>query len=364
MIDLLKEAVDFYRFFWGTQKDEKEIVFYAEHREYYPYLEGVIRELIDKYSQALSYITSDGNDTILRGSQPKMKTFYLNRLLPIFMVFVNCKVFVMTLTDLNQFHLKRSIYPVHYVYVFHSLVSTHMIYRAGAFNHYDSILCTGSYQIKEIRKYEELHNLNPKSLIEAGYYRLEELYKMYKGYNKEDDKVTILVAPTWGTSNLLNWCGKELIELLLDKGYDVILRLHPETVKRHRFHHYKNVVLETSVANLDSLVKADIIITDWSGIGLKYAFGTERPVIFIDTPPKIHNPQYQELGIEPIEASLRDRIGIIVSLKDIGDIPSVIQNSLRDRVIWKDRLSMLRSEYVFNFGGASEIGAAYIKGLL
>ena len=356
--------MSFCRFFWGTPKEEKVVVFYAEHKDYYPYLEGLIEELVDKHSQALCYVTSDSSDPVLRSSEPKIRTYYLDKLLPIFMALVNCRVFVMTLTDLNQFHLRRSVNSVHYVYVFHSLVSTHMIYRRGAFDYYDSILCCGRHQVEELRKYEELCGLKPKKLIETGYYRLEKLYEAYARYNRENNGVTVLVAPTWGPSNLLEICGKELLKILLSEGYKVILRLHPETVKKHRVPAQNNITLETSVISMDSLVKADILITDWSGIGLKYAFGTERPVIFIDTPPKIRNLKYKELGIEPVESYLRNKIGIVVSPEKLNTIPEIISNLMLNGLAYKKDIAELRKEYVYAFGHSAEIGAQYIKGLI
>lgn len=349
-MSLKREIRDFQKF-QELPREEKEVIFYSESINYYPYLEGLIGGL-----DSVSYITSDPNDVT--------KDFYLNRLLPLFMVLVNCKVLVMTMTDLNLFHIRRSIHPVHYVYVFHSLASTHMIYRERAFDYYDSILCVGPHQVEEIRKREQLYKLKPKKLIRAGYYRLEQLYEAYKKHNKESKEVTVLVAPTWGDSNLLNWCGKELLEILLDKGYRVILRLHPETVKRHQFLTYKGVTLETSVVSMNSLVKADILITDWSGIGLKYAFGTERPVVYIDTPPKVRNLKYKGLGIEPLESYLRNEIGVTTHLDNIRSVNTIIQETLNNRNAWKDKLSRLRNEYVFNFGRSSEVGVSYIKELL
>jgi len=357
MIKWFKECSDFYRYFKKTPIEEKAITFYAEHSNYYPYFEGLIQEL---GKEQLCYVTSDYNDPVLG----KAGTFYINKLLSWFMAFINCKVLVMTMTDLNLFHIRRSYHPVHYVYVFHSPVSTHMIYRFGAFDHYDSLLCVGQHQIEEIRKQEQLYELKPKRLIETGYYRLEALHKAHQNYNKEDREITILVAPTWGRTNLLEICGEKLLETLLTEDYKVILRLHPETVKRHQFANYDNITLETSVVSMDSLVKADILITDWSGIGLKYAFGTERPVIFIDTPPKVRNPRYKELDIEPIEASLREQIGIVVSPDNLECIPEVISNLLEERETYRKDIVRLREQYVFNFGKSSKVGADYIKELL
>jgi len=348
-MSLLREIKDLCR-------ERKDVVVYVENRNYYPYLEGLIHQL----NGNVSYVTSDLEDPYLH----KPDAFYLNRLLHAFMAVANCKVFVMTMTDLNSFHIRRSFQPVHYAYVFHSLVSTHMIYRQEAFDHYDSILCVGLHQVEEIRRREELYGLKPKRLIEAGYYRLERLYEAYRKYRKSDDRTTVLVAPTWGPSNLLGVCGKELIESLVSEGYKVILRLHPETVKRHRFLDYENVTLETSVVNMDSLVEADVLITDWSGIGLKYAFGTERPVVFIDTPPKVRNTNYKELGIEPIEMSLRDKIGVVVSPNEVSSVPRVISELLTKGADYKERIIELREKYVFNFGCSAEVGADYIGGML
>lgn len=351
MTNLLKEI----RNFRHLLKRKETITFYAESKEYFPYLEGLVERLDNP-----CYITSDSKDPVLL----KPEAFYLNRLLPLYMAFTNCKVLVMTMTDLNQFHIKRSVHPVHYVYTFHSLNSTHMTLRFGAFDYYDSILCVGPYQVEEIRRHEELYKLKPKKLVEAGYYRLEKLYESYKEYRKENSGVNVLVAPTWGPSSLLEVCGRELLGILAKEGYKVTLRLHPETVKRHQFSNYNGVVLETSVVGTDSLVGADILITDWSGISLEYAFGTERPVIFIGTSPKISNPKYEELGIEPIEFHLRNKIGIEVSPNELNRIPGIIQSLITNKRQYGTTMQKLRDKYIFNFGNSSKVGADYIRGLI
>ena len=236
MFNFLREISSLYRFFWKTPGDFKRIVFYAENENYYVNFEGIINELIDKHDQNFCYITSSHHDPMLRTKKINIKTFYLNKLLPFLMAFVNSKVFIMTLTDLNKFHLKRSIHPVHYAYVFHALVSTHMMYRDGAFDHYDSILCVGPHQTKEIRQYEKNNGLPAKQLVEAGYYRLERIYEAYCKYrqkeNHQNNQKTVLIAPSWGNDNVLESCGNELITILLKNNYRVIIRPHPETVKR------------------------------------------------------------------------------------------------------------------------------------
>ena len=283
----------------------------------------------------------------------------------------------MTMPDLNQFHIKRSANPVHYLYVFHALVSTHMVYRHGAFDHYDSILCVGPHQVREIRKQEELYQLPRKELVEAGYYRLERIYEAYRNYSRNEaapsGRGTILIAPSWGDENIFESCGERLIEILLRANFEVIARPHPETVRRHpeliagfssRFGDNPNFILEKSVATDDSLLRADILISDYSGITLEYALGTERPVLFLDVPPKVKNERFKELGIEPLELSLRPEIGKVVSPENLESVPDMISSLLAGRAAYKKRIAELRDKNVYSFGRSSEIGAQYIMNLV
>jgi hypothetical protein len=369
---MLKEVAH-YRRFKKLSVQDRSIVFYAEHSGYYPYFEGVIKKLTNEYGRTLCYVTSDPHDPILGNSDPRIRTFYLNRLLPIFMAFVDCKVFVMTLTDLNKFHLKRSINPVHYVYVFHALVSTHMMYRYGAFDHYDCILCAGPHHVEEIRQYEKLNDLPPKTLIEAGYYPLERIYQDYQEYVRQKpsqaDRETILIAPSWGADNVLESCGEELVGLLLREDFQVIVRPHPETIKRSprliaklttKFGKSPNFTLEKSVATHDSLVRADVLICDCSGVALEYALGTERPVLFLDVPVKIKNEKYRDLNIEPLELATRTKIGVIVKPEALATVPTVISQLVSAAPQYKNAIIKLREQYVFHFGKSAEIGANYV----
>lgn len=361
--------------FLKTPNDSKAILFYAERRGYYPYFEGIINELIEKHHQNISYVTSDPDDPLLETENPRIKSFYLKKLLPIFFQFIKCKVFVMTLLNLNQFHLRRSIYPVHYVYVFHSLASTHMAFRPGSFDHYDSILCPGPQHFDEIRKYEETNGLKKKQLVQAGCYRLEKLFHEYQNYKEGNPKEspTILIAPSWGEGNILEYCGKELISQLLSAAFEVIVRPHSETVKRNpqlvanlnkNFANHPKFKLELLSSSMDSLLRADILISDYSGIALSFAFGTGKPVLFIDVPPKIKNPEYKKLGIEPLELSLRSVIGVALAPQELHKVPAVIRELIEQKESYRRKNFELREKYIYSFGRSAETGAGYIMDLI
>ncbi len=376
-MNFLRELGQFVRYFWRTRSEQKQIVFYAESAGYYAYFEGLVTELVDRRGVEVCYVTSDANDPILADRRKGLHPFYLRSLLPYFMILVKCRVFVLTLTDLHRYHLKRSMHPVHYVYLFHSLVSTHMMYRDGAFDHYDSILCAGPHHVEEITAYEKLRGVSPKRLVPAGYYRLERIYAEYQRRQVTPSdatfKATILVAPSWGEHHLLKTCGTELIGALLDSGFRVIVRPHPETVRREpellaqldrAFAGHDGYTLERSVRTDDSLLIADLLVCDLSGIALEYALGTERPVLFVDLPPKVQNPDYTALNREPIELALRREMGELMPGDDLTGVAERVNRMLSERDRYREKLAALRGRLVAEFGNSSVVGADYIMNIV
>ena len=378
MAYLLKEIKDFYCFF-KLSKLKKQIVFYAEYGGQYSYFEGIIKELTGKHNQNICYITSDISDPVFNLQNERITSFYINNLLAFFMPLVDCKVMIMTLTDLDNYYIKRSKNPVHYVYVFHSMVSTHMVYRSGSFDSYDSVLCVGPYQIREIRKHEKLNKLPPKKLIEAGYYRLERMHFAYQEYlknlkeNKKPKKPVILIAPSWGDDNILESCGEKLIAALLDSDYKVIVRPHMETIKRYpnliktlevKFSSNLDFTMKKEFSSDDLVFEVDVLVSDYSGAALSYAFGTERPVLFIDVPPKINNKKFKELDIEPLELSLRSQIGTVLSTSKIDSVPDNVNMLMLEAENYRKKIIKIREQNIYSFGKSSEIGAGHIMSLL
>jgi YidC/Oxa1 family membrane protein insertase len=102
------------------------------------------------------------------------------------------------------------------------------------------------------------------------------------------------------------------------------------------------------------------MVTDWSGAGLDFGLGLEKPVLFIDVPPKTRNDSWQELGIEPFERSVRDRIGAILRPDRLTEAPDVIRRLVRDLFRFRCEVGPLRDEGVFNLGHSAAAGSAAI----
>lgn len=338
----------------------RKIVFYAEDSQSQIFLLDLVKEISLKFNYKISYLTSDPVDSIFIEAKknPNLDAFYIGTGIVRTIAFLNLKadLCIMTMPDLESYHLKKSkVFPVHYLYIFHALLSTHSIYRHGAFDSYDTIFCTGSQQMVEIRETEKKYKLPKKNLYKDGYRPLEFLINDNKFYQKENDAdLKILIAPTWGENNIFNFCMNELIENLVTAGHQVYLRPHPMTIRddykkiddiKNRFSNKGNFFLQENHVNRDILFESDVLITDWSGIGIEYGLGLLKPVIYIDIPKKNLNHESSKINITPVESQIRNEIGALVKIDDIHKIDKIIKDVIVTQK--RDDLERLRKKYVF-----------------
>lgn len=359
--------------FESLNSDECSIVFYAENKASMNHFKLLILELTEKMNLQICYVTSVKNDPFLSKVNPKIKSFYIGdgTARTKFFLTLKSKILIMDMPDLNTFHIKRSmIFPVHYVYLFHSMFSIHSYLRKGAIDNYDTIFCVGPHHIDEIKETEKVYGLKPKKLIKYGYGRLDTLIIEKENHLEHINRENlILIAPSYGEKNLLETCGIELIEILLQLNFKVLLRPHFRTLKNSRklidnikkkFGKKKNFILETGVIPPTLFHTSLTMISDWSGIALEYAFTFERPVIFIDVPKKNLNPQVNDIKLDPIELTIRNKIGYVVSPNNLEKIIQIFDNLEKNTKNFNEQIRELRVKTVYNVGGSAKIGARYI----
>jgi hypothetical protein len=374
-LSLFLSALRGLRDFNALDSDDREIVFYAEDNASWVFFEPIIRELLTTHGKKICYLTSSADDPVLTCQKDNIIGFYIGLGLVRTYLFLTLKagIMVMTMPDLETYHIKRSkVWPVYYIYVYHSMCSTTMVYRFGAMDHFDAILCVGPHHINEIRATEKLYNLKPKILIESGYGRLDSIIEEAQNRPQTilvEGAKKVLLAPTWGDHALLETCAFDLVDILLGRGYQVIYRPHPMTVRhrqklltelQNKFAQHKNFKYETEVGSQESLHWSDILISDWSNAAIEYALGLERPVISIDLPRKVNNPEYQKVDFEPFEVSIRSNIGKVVPLGRLHEIPRHIEELCSNTDSYKRQIREIRSKNIFNIGRSGIIGAAYI----
>ena len=368
-----REKADFKRFFRVTNK---HLVFYSEKSGFWKYYADIIEELLRRTNLKIHYVTNDPDDAIFERAktEPRLVPYYIGtRKIVMALMRMDAEVVVMTTPDLNTYQLKRSFVKrdVEYIYTPHDMMSTHMGFRKGALDHFDTVLCVGPQQTEEIRATEKVYGLPEKKLLPCGYVLLDDLRRDFKPA-PIGDKPRILIAPSWQEDNLLDSVIDDLISELSGKGYRITVRPHPEYVKRYRarldqlLERYagadpEELIFETDFSSNRSIWESDLLITDWSGISVEFSYTTERPSVFVNTKIKCLNPEWEKLGITPLEIALRDKIGVSLDKDAVkGRIAETVSSMLTKRDEWRSQIAAVRDENVFNPGKCGAVAADYI----
>lgn len=369
--DKKREKADYKRFF---KVANKHLVFYSESSGFYRYFKSIIDWLLKHTNLTIHYVTNDPKDSIfsIAKAEPRIRPYYIGhmRIIPLFMK-MDADMVVMTTPDLNTYQLKRSYVrkDVEYIYLDHAPASVQLTYRKGAFDHFDTIFANGQYQIDEHRATEKIYGLKAKKMVPTGYVLLDELFDNYKPVVKKSGAIMILIAPSHQPGNIFDSHLDEIMGLVRGVGREVHIRPHPQYTRRfpakmqaiaEKYKNESDVVVEMDFSQNTSIYDADILITDWSGIAYEYAFTTKRPVIFINTPMKVVNPEWERIGITPTNITFRDLAGISVKTDELSRIPAVIEDVLSHPDTFREKIEKMLDEYFFNPGHAGEVAGKYI----
>ena len=371
-----REKEDYKRFF---SIGNKHLVVYSESSGFYKYFQAVIEYLLSHTTVTIHYITNDPNDQIfeLAKTQKKLKPYYIGqRRMITMMMKMDADMVLMTTPDLDNFYIKKSYVrkDIEYVYIDHAICSVHLPYREHAFDHFDTILCVGQNQVREHREIEKVYGVPKKELIPCGYGLLDNLIRQYENMQEKpagNAKKRILIAPSWQEANILDSCIDKILSSLFGKGYQIIVRPHPEYKKRYTarmnaiIERYKDVpkdelVIETDFSSNVTIFTADLVITDWSAIAYEFAFSTLQPPLLINTPTKIMNKNYKKIPLEPINFSLRKKVGIELETDQLDRVSDAVSEIFSKQDEFHDRILQVRSETVFNIGHSGEAGGKYI----
>lgn len=375
-----REKIDYKAF---KKVANKHIVFYSEKSGFYKYYKDLIDELLKRSNMTIHYVTNDYNDQIfeIAKSEPRIKPYYISlKKTVVLMMLVETDMFIMTTPDLNKYYLKRSYIKrdTEYIYAPHDMMSSHYGFQEGAFNAFDTIFCVGPHFVKETRETEKVYGLPQKNLVEFGFPFADQLAQDAKRANEEtsqSDVKEILIAPSWQEDNLLESCIDELIEGLSCEEYHITVRPHPEFIKRYamqldklvqKYKDYdpKKLSFELDFSNSKSIYTSDLLITDWSGIAPEFCFATKRPAIFVNTKPKCQNQNWEKIGCEPVEFSLRKELGLSLNKEELKNIKSYAQDLFQNQDAYKDKIEKVFDTFIFNHGCSAQAGAKYILNTL
>ena len=198
-------------------------------------------------------------------------------------------VLLSTTPGLDVLQWKRSKEVGKYVHIFHAATSA-LTYRMFGLDFYDAVLTASDFQLAEMRMVEKKRKLPPKDAKVVGLTYFDVLAEKLKNADKpQNSNKVILLAPSWGKSGFLYKFGDKLIDALIDTGYEIVFRPHPQSFtadkemldKVHaKYDEVKNFTWNTDNDNFDILNRADLLISDFSGVVFDFSIIFGKPIMY------------------------------------------------------------------------------------
>ncbi|GHU48238.1 CDP-glycerol glycerophosphotransferase [Spirochaetia bacterium] len=265
-------------------------IIYNEEKRYCNLFKPVLDEF-EKRQIPLLYLCSGEDDPAFSAGYqfviPKAigsgnKAFaYLN--------FISADFVLMTTPGLQVYQLKRSKNVKHYGFLEHSVTDSTQ-YRMFGLDYFDSLLLNSSYQTPHLRFIEQKRGLPAKQHVIVGCPYLDVFAQRIQEIPKEaEHPFTVLVSPSWGASGLLTRFGESLLDELAKTPWRIIIRPHPQSKTSEapmlerltkRYETQNKMQWDFERENIFSLSKADIMISDFSGIIFDYLFLFDKPVLY------------------------------------------------------------------------------------
>lgn len=341
----------------------KDIVIYSEGKQYWNVFRPVLEEF-DKRKIPVTFYTSDENDLCFDFKSDFVTTSFIGKGNKAYATLnlLDADIVLMTTPGLDVYQLKRSKMVKHYSHILHSAddVTT---YRLFGLDYFDSVLLTGDYQKEAIRQLEKLRDLPAKELITIGCTYLDIAMNKIRELplvEKKDTQPTVLVSPSWGENGLLKKYGMSLLKPLAESGFHVIIRPHPQTSisekemllkLQEELKSYTDIEWDFERENIMSMQKADIMISDFSGIIFDYMFLFSRPVIYTSYNFDKRPYDCSDLEEEPFKFQCIQKLGIKLTEKDFSDIKNIILQNIENLEL-KEKIVEAKNTAWMNQGNA------------
>ncbi len=354
----------------GASSDKIPFVIFSDDKRYWKIFEPICREM-DKRNKEVLYITPSPDDPALKCEYKNIKVECIENQNKMFtrLNYLNAGIVFSTTPGLDVYQWKRSKDVLYYVHIPHAAGEI-SLYRMFGIDYYDSILYSGDFQAKDIRKLEKLRGLPEKELVEAGIPYLDEMAKTLENAPPEGEHPrTVLLAPTWGPSSLFAVYGGKIIEKLLATDYHIVVRPHPQSFISEKemldklmeeFPESDRLEWNRDNDNFNVLHRSDMLVSDFSGVIFDFALVHNKPVIY--TNPNFDLSVYDAWWIqdEPLWVySALPRIGKELNQDNMDNLKELVDECLNDSRYYEG-IQAVKNEAWANFGNGASVVADYL----
>lgn len=346
----------------------RQIAIFTEGRAYWGTFKPIVESLIER-GRDFSYLSLDVTDPGLAIDNPHMDSRFLGDGTSAFAKVASFRAKVMASTTPNigtpGFPLPAPRYVGCLAHVCHGVGSV-ATYMKHSLDCYQAVLLVGRYLEDDIRHLEALRKLPPKECVPAGLPYLDEMVPKVAPKSGLSDPPVILAAPSWGDKGFLSLCGTGFLADLAKKGYELIIRPHPQSKKAEpgllaavqaEMAPFKNVAFDYERDASSSMAKADLLISDVSSVRFDFALLYNRPVITIDVP--IRNvAQYELSDLDTFwDNEVAPELGAILKPNELGELDATIKKVLG---VSRPDILAFRDRYISNYGCAGPFIADWL----
>ena len=324
-----------------TENEKKlPIVIFSDDKRYWTVFAPICREL-DRRGMDVVYMTASEDDPVLNNTYPHVKAEFIGKDNRAFakLNYLNATIVLSTTPGLDVYQWKRAKDVDFYVHIPHASSEITM-YRMFGIDYYDALLLSGDYQCEDVRALEQMRNLPAKELVKVGIPYMDEMVtRLEKAEPLPEHPRTVLLAPSWGSSALFGIYGGKIIEVLLKTGYHVIVRPHPQSFASEKelmeelmtkYPASEQLEWNRDTDNFEVLRRADILISDFSGVIFDFSLVYDKPVIYTD--PNFDVGVYDAWWLnKPLwTASALPRIGRQLEEENMDNLKELIDSCLED----------------------------------
>ena len=275
------------------QEDSGSFIIFSDNKRYWNVFEPICEEF-EHRGVDLTYLTASPDDPAFQKEYNHVSCEFIGEGNKAYakLNLLSADILLSTTPGLDVFQWKRSRNVKWYVHIPHA-ASDLTMYRMFGLDYYDAVLCSGKFQIDQIRKLEALRQLPPKEMIITGITYMDAMLLRRRSLpEKRNTVTTVLLAPSWGANAILSRYGSRIIDALLATGYHIIVRPHPQSYITEKamidtlMEHYADdpqLEWNRDNDNFEVLSRADLMISDFSGVIFDFSLVFDKPVIYADT---------------------------------------------------------------------------------
>lgn len=362
------------QFFFSGGKQEKfsghaiPFVIYSDDKRYWNTFGPICREF-ERRKQPVTYMTASPDDPALEENFEYVTCQFIGEGNKGFakLNMLRADVLLATTPGLDVYQWHRSKDVKYYVHILHA--ANDALYRMYGLDYFDSVLLSGDFQGEQIRELEQLRGLPAKELTVVGMPYMDELYhRLQNTPALPPHPVTVLLAPTWGTTGTLSRYGSKVIDALLATGYHVIVRPHPQSFTSEkemigklmeRYPANDQLEWNRDNDNFDVLNRADIMISDFSGVVFDYCLIFDKPIIYADI--SYNKDPYDSYWIKEEMWTLTTlpKIGCQLTADNLENLKELIDSCLNSEK-YQRGIDQARREAWNHIGHSTELTVDYL----